>query len=186
MIYSKLTTSITKVEFDSIYTSSEPYLVGGNYGESCTQGADGEWYIGATSSHVGMQLRDSILLVFQQVIESSGSGMCAFELRETGTDWLLSLKVGYVNDGTFTTLVTLMNPNSNGSLSWIYHPPSDAEIEELMVPTGIKRILMTPIGANFIAMCENTSVRVTDADNGNRQYRSTWGWDNYETDLVDM
>tara|TARA_B110000908_G_scaffold96213_1_gene113770 strand:- start:1977 stop:2540 length:564 start_codon:yes stop_codon:yes gene_type:complete len=187
MIYSKIVGSINMEEFDSIYKSSEPYLIGGNYGESCTQGADGEWYIKATPSNAGMKLRDSIQLVFQQVIDSSGSGLCAFELRETGTDHLLALKVGSLVDGTFNTWISLFQADTSGTLSWVFNPPSDPEVIELMAHTGIKRVLMKPTGKNlenFIIAIG--SVRVNDSDTGVHQYKSTWGWDNYETDLVDM
>lgn len=183
MIYAQNVSSINQDEFDAIYASSEPYLIGGNFGEQCTQNAEGVWCL----PEGNVPLKEVIFLEYFNGLQNPSPKLRVFELRETGTDHLLSLKIGFVDDDdTFTTMITLMNPNSDGSLSWIYYPPSDADIEELMEPTGIKRILMTPVGANFIAMCENTSIRVTDKDNGNRQYRSTWGWDDYETDLVDL
>lgn len=182
MIYAQNVSSINQDEYDAIYASSEPYLVGGNFGEQCSQNAEGVWCIGENN----VPLKQFIAYEYESALASPSDKLRVFELRETGTDHLLSLKFGLVDDdNTFTTMITLMNPNSDGSLSWIYSPPSDADIEALMVPTGIKRIIMTPLGANFIALCENTSIRVNDKADGNRQYRSTWGWTDYVTDLVD-
>jgi hypothetical protein len=89
--------------------------------------------------------------------------------------------------GTFKTYISLFAPDSTGSLSWAYAPPEDSVVESLMANTGISRILMYPHGDNMenfiIAM---GGVRVSDTSNGDKAYRTSWGWADYETDLVDM
>jgi len=188
MIYSKITTHLDKDEFSAAYNSSVPYLEDGNYGYPTRKGESGVEVSIAGSEY--QNLKDLLFVQFNTVVQSFttiNNTMIVFELREVGTDHLLALKLGTLVDGTFNTWVSLFNPDSGGTLSWVFNPPSDPEVIELMSHTGIKRVLMKPSGKNledFIIAIG--SVRVNDSDTGVHQYKSTWGWDNYETDLVDM
>ena len=78
--------------------------------------------------------------------------------------------------------MSLFAPDASGSLSWAYSPPENTVIESLMSNTGIQRIMMYPHGdnmENFIISMGG--IRVADTSNGDKCYRTPWGWSTYPT-----
>lgn len=178
MMYAQVITDLSNEELTELFDSSAPYIHRGNV-RLPTRFVNGIYYIldmmlkPALQANLGRQLSDPDFTVFT--------------LRETGTDKLLHLQTGKLEDGTFKTQISLFAPDSTGSLSWAYAPPEDSVVESLMANTGISRILMYPHGDNMenfiIAM---GGIRVSNTSSGDKTYRTSWGWADYETDLVDM
>jgi len=188
MMYAKLTTEIDDKEFDALYVSSESYLVGGNFSADTFTNIEGTTFIVQNEVLRG-SLKALLRAEYDRGLTAPPSErVCVFELREITTDKIICLKVGRLDvSGTFKTRISLLQPDSRGSLSWLYEPPSNDKVVKIMENTGIKRMLMRPVGANlenFIIAIGG--IRVNDSSSGVKQYKSTWGWDGYETDLVEM
>jgi len=168
MMYSKLITEISSTDFDRVYTPSVPYLVNGNLGKTLPP---------QIVSNLKMLMQQRLKDLFHDV---DGS---VFELREVGTDVLLSLMAGRLDsDGTFHHVLSFFGPNASGSVSWAFYPPPDAEVEDLMSSTGIKRMVMYPEGTNMESFIQAMgAVQLTDKEDGRKRYRTTWGWSGFSS-----
>ena len=169
MIYAQLITEISDSDFDSLYASSEPYILGGNLGTGVVQ--DG--------LYKGFGIKNLLKYRLSDMLNSS----TVFELREVGTDALLMVPSGNVDEyGTFDVVLSFFGPDASGSLSWAYAPPSNSVIEELMKPTGIQRIILHPRGDNMVKfILAMGGTRMPDDEEG-MCYRTPWGWDGFPYD----
>jgi len=168
-MYSRLITEISDSDFDRLYASSEPYILGGNLGIDDVQ--DG--------LYKGFSLKNILKDRLNDMLDSSA----VFELREVGTDSLLMVQSGYVDEyGTFDVVLSFFGPDASGSLSWAYAPPSNSVVEELMKPTGIQRIILHPRGDNMVKfILAMGGTRMLDDKDG-MCYRTPWGWDGFPYD----
>jgi hypothetical protein len=166
MMYSKLITEISSTDFDRVYTPSVPYLVNGNLGKTLLS-----------------QEASNLKMIMQQRLKDLFNDGAVFELREVGTDVLLSLMAGRIDsDGTFHHVLSFFGPNASGSVSWAFYPPPDAEVEDLMSDTGIKRMVMYPEGTNMESFIQAMgAVKLTDKEDGTKRYRTTWGWSDFSS-----
>lgn len=174
MQYASLITEISNEDFDSLYNASEHDVASGNGGVDCYQDASGTWRLSED-----LTLKEAMRI--QIDTSFSDDSKTTFALYETGSDKMIHLQQGVLDNGTLTPVITLFGPDSSGSLAWAFAPPPDSVIETLMEPTGVRRIIMHPSGSNmenFIVTMGG--VRINDID-GKKSYRTSWGWSTHPT-----
>jgi len=180
IIYSELVTELAEDDFNKLYTSSESPLINGNFPVPTLTDSDG---------HIFTTLGTSFEHTIRGHINGSFiKGSTAFVLREEGTGLILSFQQGTLDDdGTFHSRFLLFSPDSAGSLGWVYNQAQFGGNSEVVKHLGIKRMCSYPIGENMIAFVRAIGkVQLEDLKNGSKAFRTPWGWDNYETNLVDM
>jgi len=176
MMYAQLITEVSPEDFDRLYASSEPYMLGGNLGPNLSLTSSS---LGRVGADLVDRVKSSLNLKLFEMLSSD----VVFELREVGTDVLLMIQSGTVDaQGTFNVVLSLFAPDASGSLAWVHAPPSNFVVEELMEPTGIQRIILHPRGDNMVKfILAMGGTRISDGPKGVR-YRTPWGWDGFPDD----
>jgi hypothetical protein len=168
MSYTQLIKELSSDDFDTVYEPSKRYLLAGNIGYGVLM--VNELGVSTGDRLTGLNIKDAIKERFYELLQKETT----FETRESGTDTLLGVQTGILDDdGILHLELSFFGPDSQGRMNWIYDPELWRETEESLHQLGIQKVYSYPAGRNMERFVKSMGcVFVKHLDNGNNVYQT--------------